>query len=130
MAAKDFTIVNGHRDKRGLLYSVAGQSSLVPFSINRVFWVTDFPPQAERGGHYHEHCVQAIICLTGHITVTLDGPARNEQRKVELLYAGALVHVPPLTCVAYKNTGSLPAVVMVLCSHRYNPEDSIPCSHK
>jgi WxcM-like, C-terminal len=48
----------------------------MPFAPTRMFYISDVPRAAERGGHAHLHTEQLLIALTGAVTVSLqDGEA-------------------------------------------------------
>ena len=60
-------------DERGTL-TVAGlnRSGILPFKVERVFWITGVPDHAIRGCHAHRRCHEALICLHGSVKVKVD----------------------------------------------------------
>ena len=51
----------------------------LPFVPKRMFYITNVPPNTERGGHAHRTTRQIIICLQGKILIkTDDGHNRQE----------------------------------------------------
>jgi hypothetical protein len=77
--------VEVHPDPRGRLSVVDLQT--LPFTVRRVFTVSDVPPGARRGGHRHTRGVQALVCLAGRIDVELRRGAASLE--VTLLPDGA-----------------------------------------
>jgi len=66
----------------------------MPFSVRRVFWVTDVPQGEERGNHAHCQTEQMLICIKGAIMVrTDDGKGRKEHmlRPGDYQYVGRMV---------------------------------------
>lgn len=55
------------RDPRGAL-SVVQEAG---FPIERVFWIYDVPPEAERGGHAHRTCTELLFAVKGSFDVEL-----------------------------------------------------------
>ena len=63
-------------DGRGRLTPVDG---VLPFSIKRFYYISDITDSADRGGHSHIKTVEAIFCVTGSFTVTInDGKKRTD----------------------------------------------------
>ncbi len=65
-----------HRDARGCL-SVVEVARQLPFAVGRVFWITDVPAEARRGGHAHWRCHEALYVASGGVTVVLSEPRRS-----------------------------------------------------
>lgn len=69
--------VTPRADERGKL--VEFDFSALPFTVRRVFTVTDVPAGTERGGHRHRLGVQVLFCPAGRVDVELRrGQARCE----------------------------------------------------
>lgn len=65
-------------DDRGSLVALEG-SKLVPFSIQRVYYLFATKPGVSRGFHAHRQLQQLAICVTGHCRMVLDdGRARQD----------------------------------------------------
>lgn len=118
-SATDATMVYlvKHADARGVL-TVAECEREIPFTVKRVFWITDVPAVASRAGHAHAACHQFLVCVVGYCRVLangqehwLSGPARG-------LYA------PPGTHLEIDQF-SPGAALLVLCSHYYDEEDYV-----
>ncbi|MBQ5643174.1 MAG: FdtA/QdtA family cupin domain-containing protein [Bacteroidaceae bacterium] len=52
------------RDSRGLL-TFAEEMKDFPFALKRMFWITDVPVGARRGGHAHTTCKEVVCCVKG-----------------------------------------------------------------
>lgn len=64
-------------DERGALCFIEGIRD-IPFSIQRMFWIFDVPSGAERGGHAHWKCSEAIFPVKGSFEIFVDdGHARQ-----------------------------------------------------
>lgn len=61
---------NGFDDPDGQLVPI--EFKYLPFTPQRVFYVTSVPKDEVRGGHAHKQCLQFLVCLRGQIEVTLD----------------------------------------------------------
>lgn len=61
--------VDLHEDARGKLTAV--DLDALPFTVRRVFGVTDVPAGIRRGGHGHSRGIQALFCLSGCVEVEL-----------------------------------------------------------
>ena len=67
-------------DGRGAL-AFAEVGRVIPFSVERVFWIYDVPEDACRGGHAHWTCHEFVVPVCGAFTVVLDdGVVRSELR--------------------------------------------------
>ena len=60
-----------HVDDRGVLTYAEGATS-IPFEIARVFWISDVPVGARRGGHAHWSCHEALFALRGSVCIDID----------------------------------------------------------
>jgi dTDP-4-dehydrorhamnose 3,5-epimerase-like enzyme len=106
----------------GSITPVEGGSDLVPFAIERVFYLYDVVGGAVRGGHAHKQLEQFIVAAMGGFTVVLwDG---EREREVELNRAYAGLYVPPPIWTDLVNFSS-GAVSVVLCSQHFDEADYI-----
>jgi dTDP-4-dehydrorhamnose 3,5-epimerase-like enzyme len=63
-------------DSRGNLTPVDG---VLPFEVKRFYYINNVAESADRGGHAHRITVEAIFCINGSFTVTVnDGRKRTE----------------------------------------------------
>ena len=109
------------RDLRGSLVALEFEQH-VPFSVNRSFVVFGVPNREIRGEHAHKVCHQFLVCLNGQCSVVVDdGTLRQE---VKLDDPGLGLHMPPMTWgIQYQYSEG--AVLLVLASHHYDPDDYI-----
>lgn len=105
-----------HADERGtLVVADALLGPTLPFAAKRVFWITHIPIGAERGGHAHRTCHEALVAVKGSCCVTLLSPSIKhnqektvsnaspedaarafEQRDYELSSPDVALHIPPM----------------------------------
>ena len=105
---------------QGNITVVEGATELLPFEIERVFYLYDVVGGADRGGHAHKELHQFIVATMGSFTVSLwDG---EETRDVELNRAYWGLHVPPLVWSELVNFSS-GAVAVVLASLDFDEAD-------
>lgn len=109
------------QDSRGSLSFAEYQGSL-PFLPKRYFLVFNVGEGQTRGGHAHKTVHQLLVCVKGSCLVSLDdGRTRDEVRldKPELaLYLPAKIW-------ATQSQFTLDAVLMVLASEKYDPDEYI-----
>jgi acetyltransferase-like isoleucine patch superfamily enzyme/dTDP-4-dehydrorhamnose 3,5-epimerase-like enzyme len=108
-------------DLRGHL-TFAETCKEVPFEVKRCFLVFGVSSQYVRGEHAHRKLHQFMICAHGSCSVVADdGTAREE---FTLDDPSVALYVPAMTwSVQYKYSAD--AVLLVLASEYYNPEDYI-----
>jgi UDP-2-acetamido-3-amino-2,3-dideoxy-glucuronate N-acetyltransferase len=108
-------------DLRGTLCAAEFPKDL-PFIPRRCFLIYDVPNSELRGEHSHKLCHQLLICVhgTGHAIVD-DG---HECVELVLNSKNRALYMPPMTWgVQYKYSED--AILLVLASHAYDPEDYI-----
>ena len=108
-------------DMRGAL--VAGEAMKhMPFVPQRFFVVHSVPSQEVRGAHAHKVCEQFLVCLTGSVRAVVDdGRARQEH---ELDRPDVGLYMPAMTWgTQYRYSAD--AVLLVMASHPYDPDDYI-----
>lgn len=113
-----FPIVSDLRG--GLTFGEVG--GLLPFAVERFFFVFDVPSQSIRGEHAHRTLHEILVCAAGSVRVSLtDGTSRCE---VTLDEPSVGLHIPPgVWSTQYRYDPS--SVLMVLCSHKYDPTSYI-----
>jgi UDP-2-acetamido-3-amino-2,3-dideoxy-glucuronate N-acetyltransferase len=108
-------------DARGGLIAAEVGSS-VPFPVMRCFVVRDVPPGATRARHAQRHGHELLCCVAGACAVEVRWSAGEAVHR--LGDPATALYLPPRVWVECREfTGD--AVLMVLCSHRYDPEDVI-----
>lgn len=109
-------------DLRGKLTSGEPPSEAVPFEPRRWFLVYDVPSREVRGEHAHRVCHQFLICVSGRVSVAVDDGERRAEVVLDEPTMG--LYVPPRVWASqyhYDND----AVLLVLASHPYDPDDYI-----
>jgi hypothetical protein len=104
-------------DGRGILTAVESDLD-VPFTIRRVFWISNVPRGVKRGDHSHEKCAQVIIAVHGSVTIIVNETSYRLDKSNQGLY------VATGDCITLVNF-SLDCLCLVLCSEHYDPGDVI-----
>lgn len=108
-------------DNRGVLTLLeVGQD--VPFAVERVFWIQNVPQGQTRGGHAHKELYEYVVAISGSLSICVDN---GEEEKV--------YHLSPSTTGLLLSPGvwkvlrdfSADAIVLVLASHPYSPDDCL-----
>jgi acetyltransferase-like isoleucine patch superfamily enzyme/dTDP-4-dehydrorhamnose 3,5-epimerase-like enzyme len=108
-------------DLRGAL--VVGEIAReVPFEVRRFFTVFDVASEEIRGEHAHRELHQFLVCLRGRVHLMVDDGASRAQFVLDSPTLG--VHVPPMVWGSQYRY-SPDALLLVLASDRYRPEDYI-----
>ncbi len=107
-------------DMRGSLS--AAEFDELPFVPRRSFVVFEVPSAEIRGEHAHRECHQLLSCVHGNVSVMVDD-GRNRQT-FRLDRPELALHIQPRVW-ASQYRYSTDAVLMVLASHRYDPDDYI-----
>lgn len=108
-------------DLRGKL-SFAEVGAELPFAPKRFFTVSDVPTKEVRGEHAHRALEQILICVNGSLAVVVDNGARRAEITLDRPDRG--LYLPPMTW-ATQYRYSRDAVLLVLCSDLYDPDDYI-----
>ena len=108
-------------DLRGDL-SVTDIEKEVPFKVKRIFWVYNVPSERVRGAHVHRELHEFLICVKGSVSVVADDGESREEFTLNDPSTG--LHLPPRVWRSlYKYSSD--AVLLVLASHEYDPDDYI-----
>jgi len=108
-------------DLRGNL-SVGEYSKDLPFIAKRYFVVFDVPTKEVRGEHAHKELKQFLVCLKGSCKVVVDDG--NNRSEIILDQPNLGLYIPPMVwATQYQYTED--AVLLVLASEKYDPEDYI-----
>lgn len=108
-------------DLRGSL-SAGQYPDQLPFVPQRYFIVFDVPGREVRGEHAHKETHQVLVCISGSCSVVLDDGAVREEVLLDSPAIG--IYVPPrIWGTQYKYSED--AVLLVLASHVYDPDDYI-----
>ncbi len=108
-------------DLRGAL--VAGEHpSQLPFAVSRFFTVFGVPGPEVRGEHAHRECHQLLLAVAGSLEVICDDGF--ETRSYSLSRPEVALHIPPMVW-GVQHQYSSDAVLLVLASHSYDPDDYV-----
>ena len=99
---------------------VLEDSSLVPFSIERVYFIYDVPVGSERGSHAHKNLEQFMVAASGSFTVELDSGSSKESFVLDSPSVG--LYVPPGMWRDLKDFAPN-SVCLVLASTKYDESD-------
>lgn len=109
-----------HRDKGNI--TVVENGDIVPFDINRVYYLYDVPGGEERGGHAHKELYQLLIAAGGSFDVVLDDGKEKRTVHLNRPYQGLKI-VPGIWRELINfSSGSC---CLVMASHRYDEGDYI-----
>lgn len=107
------------RERAGSIIVVENEK-LLPFSVNRIFYLYDIPGGESRGAHAHKECHQFLIAASGGFEVLLDDG--RAKRLVQLNQADRGLHIPPGIWASELNFSS-GSICLVLASHKYAESD-------
>ena len=110
-----------HTDKRGCL-TIVEEGHEIPFDIQRVYWIHSVPQGEERGGHSNTEMYEYVVAVNGSVEITLEDINGRREYRHDSRDKGLLI--PPDTWDELRNF-SPDAVLLVLASHRYNPDTYI-----
>ena len=101
---------------------VVGERPQLPFAVERFFTLFSVPQAEVRGTHAHRQCQQFLTCVRGSVTAVVDDGVRRGETVLDRPSAG--LYMPALTWGAQYRY-SRDAVLLVLASHSYDPDDYI-----
>jgi len=105
-------------DKRGNLTVI---EKVIPFTIKRIFYIYGVD-NSQRGGHRHKTTIQAVISLKGSCTIHCNNNITKQEIILDAPYK-CLILSPEDWHIMYNF--SKDAILMVLASEFYNPDDYI-----
>jgi UDP-2-acetamido-3-amino-2,3-dideoxy-glucuronate N-acetyltransferase len=111
-----------YADLRGRLSAGDLPSDSVPFAPRRWFFVYGVPGREVRGEHAHRVCHQFLICVAGSVNVAVDDGSQRAEVTLEGPTKG--IYVPPMVWASQFGYDE-GAVLLVLASHPYDPDDYI-----
>jgi dTDP-4-dehydrorhamnose 3,5-epimerase-like enzyme len=107
-------------DGRGNLSVI--EKDIIPFQIQRVYYLYDVPSNSTRGGHAHLELMQCLIALSGSFDVVLDD---GQSKKVVTLNRPDLGLFIPTGIWRELENFSSGGVCLSLVSDVYKEEDYI-----
>ncbi len=108
------------KDPRGSLSVI--EDGVLPFSVERVFYLFDVPYESYRGGHAHHELQQFMVAINGSFDVLLDDGAQKRQITLNRPDKGLLI--PPGIWREMLNFSS-GSVCLVLASLPFSEDDYI-----
>lgn len=108
-------------DKYGQLVSIEGIKD-IPFSIKRVYYISQVGEGIERGYHAHRTLHQILVCVNGSVKIRLKNG--KEQEEVVLSDPTVGLYIGPFIWREMCEF-SEGAVLLVLASDHYNEDDYI-----
>lgn len=94
----------------------------VPFIPARYFVTHSIPSTQTRGEHAHRTCEQFLVCVHGSCSVTVDDGHKRESFRLD--HPGTALYIPAMVW-AVEFDHSRDSALLVLASHRYDPDDYI-----
>ncbi|MEP2448770.1 MAG: FdtA/QdtA family cupin domain-containing protein [Balneola sp.] len=106
----------------GNITAIGNSDDIIPFDINRIYYLYDIPGGEERGAHAHKELQQLIIAGSGSFDITLDDGKTRRTFHLSQPYFG--LYMPSGLWRELHNFSS-GAICLVLASHIYNEKDYI-----
>ena len=107
-------------DPRGNLSVI--ENNVVPFKINRGYYLYDVPAGAERGGHAHKKLQQFLIALSGSFDVILNDGKEVKTITLNKPFEGLLITNEIWRELKNFSSG---AVCLVIASDVFSEDDYI-----
>ena len=104
-----------------LLMFMEGQKE-IPFSIKRVYIITNCDSKLDRGHHSHKVTEQVLFCIKGCVDMYLDNSSSTELVTIDRPNIG--IYLPPNLWHEMRNI-SKDAIMLVVASHKYDEQDYI-----
>lgn len=108
-------------DKRGNL-SIIEEFKIIPFKIERTYWIYDVPGGESRGGHAYRENEEFIVALSGSFDVVLDDGNNKKIFSLNRSYYGLYV---PKGLWREMNNFSTNSLALILSSTVYEEKDYI-----
>lgn len=102
--------------------SVVENNKIIPFDVNRIYYLYDIPAGSDRGGHAHKELRQLIIAASGSFKIILDDG--STKREVTLNNPNKGLLLPPGLWRELIDFSS-GSICLVLASQEYNENDYI-----
>jgi len=109
-------------DGRGDLVALETNTPNVPFTLKRVYYITNVPQGQDRGGHAHKALEGVLIATSGTIDITVDNGHDRESFTLDSPHKGLHLEAGLWREMSNFSEG---AVLMVLASEVYDEADYI-----
>ncbi|GAA5522422.1 FdtA/QdtA family cupin domain-containing protein [Aliifodinibius salicampi] len=109
-------------NEKGNITAINNWEGIIPFTIDRVYYLYDIPGGEDRGGHAHKELEQLIIAASGSFDLMLSDGTTNKTFNLSRPYYG--VYMPPGLWRELHNFSS-GAICLVLASEKYEETDYI-----
>ena len=93
----------------------------IPFDIKRVYYIYDVQAGLSRWWHRHKKTIQAAVCLQGTCTFFVDNWLKKEEFVLDKPDMCLIIHPEDWHTMSFSDK----AIVMVLASEYFNPDDYI-----
>lgn len=108
-------------DDRGSLVALEGHQ-LIPFNIQRVYYIFNTQEGISRGFHAHKKLKQVAVCVTGRCRMVLDNGKQREEVWLDSATKGILIED---MIWREMHDFSVNCVLLVLASEHYDESDYI-----
>jgi hypothetical protein len=98
------------------------ENEVVPFAIQRVYYLFDVPSNAKRGGHSHKEQLELLIPLSGSFDVVLNDGLTTQTVSLNKPDKGLLIKVNIWRELENFSSG---AVCLVIASDTYDESDYV-----
>jgi hypothetical protein len=95
---EEITCVNVESNNGGSLLAINGLDSL-PFSIKRIFLISNTNREEIRGRHAHKKCWQSLLVTQGLVKVTSIKYKTLDKSEIKVNSSSGLFIIPPLTWI-------------------------------
>jgi hypothetical protein len=102
--------------------SVVENNKIIPFDVNRIYYLYDIPAGSDRGGHAHKELRQLIIAASGSFKIILDDGLNKREVTLNNPNKGLLLPPGLWRELIDFSSGS---ICLVLASHKYDENDYI-----
>lgn len=106
----------------GNITAINNGDGIIPFEIQRLYYLYDVPGGVGRGAHAHKELEQLIVAASGSFDITLNDGTTKRTFQLSKPYYGLYM---PSGLWRELNNFSSGAICLVLASHRYDEHDYI-----
>lgn len=103
-------------DSRGYRLTPIEFKDAIPFEPKRVYFISDFSPEAQTGEHIHKIEEEVFVQVKGTSTAIIDRGSGKEEMTMQ---EGDAIYVPNFVWHGFKNSSS-DCVILALSSTNYN----------